>query len=92
MNILEIINAWIIAENPTTEQKELSQKRAEICDSCEFKKEKIKGLKISIICSECGCPLSKKIFTHKYDPCPQHKWNKVDEPYFIKQKNTKTLF
>lgn len=92
MNILDILEAWIIAGNPTKIQKELSEKRAEICESCEFKKEIIKGIKLSIKCSKCGCPLAKKIFTNSYNACPMNKWGDVDIPYFNKQKNDKTLF
>lgn len=92
MNISEIIEAWIISGKPTKIQKQLAYDRANICESCEFKKELVKGLKISTICSECGCPISKKIFTNNFDPCPKHKWSEIDEPYFSKRKNNNTLF
>jgi hypothetical protein len=34
----EIINAWVIAKNPTPEQKILAEKRYTICDICPSKK------------------------------------------------------
>ena len=91
MNIFEIIEAWVIAKNPNERQKEIANKRAVICNDCEFSSQIIKGLEISIICNNCGCPLVKKIYTNKYNPCPHRKWAEIDEPYF-KQKNDKTLF
>jgi hypothetical protein len=91
MNFLEIIEAWMIAGNPTKIQKELAYNRAEICESCEFKKEILKGVKMTTICNECGCPISKKIFTNNYDPCPKHKWAELDEQYFPKRKSNNTL-
>ena len=92
MDIFEILEAWVIAGNPNKIQKELANKRANICNGCEFKKEIIKGIKFSIVCSECGCPLAKKIYTNNYNPCPEKKWSEIDEPYFDKQKTNKTLF
>ena len=37
MNFKEIIEAWIIAGNPTYAQKELAEKRGTICDDCPSK-------------------------------------------------------
>lgn len=91
MNIPEIIEAWIIAGNPTKVQKELSEKRLEVCNGCEIRKEIIKNVKISQICGKCGCPIQKKVFTNGFDPCPLHKWGDIDEPYFEKRKSNKTL-
>lgn len=85
MKIAEIINAWIISFNPNEEQKTLALNRANICDMCEYKKYVIK----KPICSACGCPLSKKIFSEKQNACPKGKWDDVDFKYFSenKQKN-----
>lgn len=91
MNVKEIIEAWIIAGHPTKVQKELSEKRLEICDTCDVKKEIIKKVKISHICGKCGCPIQKKAFTNTFNPCPLNKWTEVDEPYFDKRKSDKTL-
>ena len=83
MKIKEIIEAWTIANNPTTNQKRLAEARGEICDVCPSKKIKLK----IPICKECGCPISKKIFTNTYNPCPLEKWGDVDAPHF-KTKRT----
>jgi hypothetical protein len=91
MNFKTIIDAWKIAHDPTPKQLELSEKRLKICETCEFSKEIIKGIKISNICTKCGCPLTKKIFTDIYNACPLEKWDKTDLDYFEKQKNKKTL-
>lgn len=91
MNIKEIIEAWFISGNPTKIQEELAEKRLDVCDVCEVRKEIIKNVKISNICGKCGCPIVKKVFTNSYDPCPLHKWGDIDEPYFSKRKTKNTL-
>jgi hypothetical protein len=47
-----------------------------ICNDCD-KKTYLKPVD-SFICGECGCPLSKKIFSPKPGPeaCPLSKWEK----------------
>ena len=37
-NFKEIIEAWIIAGNPTDAQRELAEARGKICDECPSKK------------------------------------------------------
>lgn len=91
MDIFEILEAWVIAGNPSPVQKELANKRAVICNECEFKKQFIKRLKLSTICDKCGCPLAKKIYTKRYNVCPMHKWSEVDKDYFSSQKTNKTI-
>jgi hypothetical protein len=78
MNIKEIIEAWSIANNPTPSQKTLAELRGEVCENCPAKKTKLK----IAICKECGCPISKKVFTNNYNPCPLKKWEEIDKPYF----------
>lgn len=71
--LVEITKAWIIAANPTPEQKALAEVRASICDLCEHKTY-TKALDI-YTCGLCGCLLSKKIFSPKGpDACPDHRW------------------
>jgi ribosomal protein L37E len=82
MNLREIVNAWIISFNPTPEQKKLALDRANICDTCEYKTYVIK----KPICSECGCPIGKKIFSQEQNPCPKKKWKEVDSKYFSENK------
>lgn len=85
MNLKEILEAWIIAHNPTQEQIELANLRGEICMSCPSRKHIIVD-----ICTECGCPISKKVFTNNYNPCPLKKWKDVDGDKYDDKEN-KTL-
>lgn len=86
MNIKEIIEAWVIAHNPTETQQELAEKRLSICENCP---SKITLVRINM-CSECGCPVTKKVFTKSFNPCPLKKWGEADQPYYS-IKNLKTL-
>lgn len=77
-NVTDIIKAWMISFNPNEEQKELAELRYTICLSCD-KRDKLLGVEK---CNECGCPLSKKIFTQKkMETCPLHKWDAVEEEF-----------
>jgi hypothetical protein len=87
LNLRKIAKAWFTAANPTTEQKELAERRMDICNSCDKKKALANMV---IVCSDCGCPLSKKIFTMENDSCPLHKWREVESEYF-KSKTKKSL-
>lgn len=96
-NLFTIIEAWKIANKPTQKQSELAQLRAEICNTCPSKKEFLKEKKWTAVCTECGCPISKKVFTNQQNPCPLEKWKEVDKSYFINgqfldQKKKKSLF
>lgn len=74
--LVEIAKAWIAAANPTPEQQEIAQYRASVCDACP---EKSHNSTIDLyFCGECGCPLSRKIFSPKPGPeaCPLSKWEK----------------
>lgn len=82
--IKEIVSAWMVSFNPTTEEKLLAEKRYEICSSCPNRVDKL-GIEV---CNACGCPLSKKIFTLKdQESCPLNKWDKVDEEFRKTKKN-----
>jgi len=74
--LVEIAKAWIAAENPTPKQKLIAEHRANICDSCSSKSYN-KAIDL-YFCGECGCPLSKKIFSPLPGPeaCPKQYWNK----------------
>jgi len=87
LNFKKIIKAWITAANPTPSQKELAEKRMEICNGCEHKKVIIKKLDISVLCGKCGCPLSKKIFTNNIEACPLNKWIEIEKDYFSIKSN-----
>jgi ribosomal protein L37E len=83
MNFTEIINAWIISFNPTESQRLLALNRFNICNGCEYKKL----ILTKPICSACGCPISKKIFSENQNPCPKGKWKDVDDEFFTKVKS-----
>lgn len=71
----EIVKAWWIANNPNTQQSELAKKRLAICNKCD---SMVESVVFSFKCKECGCPISKKIFTDKMGTCDLKKWNKVE--------------
>ena len=90
MDVIEIINAWKIANNPTPKQEKLAELRGKICDICPSKKVLTRKIGLATICDECGCPISKKIFTPKFNACPLKKWGEVDTLY-IEEKKSSTL-
>jgi hypothetical protein len=93
INYKEIFDAWKVSFKPAPWQEELANKRLDVCLKCEFRKEKIKGLKWSALCGKCGCPLSKKVFSPLYDPCPLKKWGSIDSLYLkpLEDKNTSSI-
>jgi hypothetical protein len=91
--ISEIINAWAVSFNPTPEQRELAEKRYEICLGCEHygKSRPITG---DEYCKKCLCPIQKKVYTQKLkDTCPLKKWEIVEKEFKDKEvkKNKQTL-
>ena len=92
INYKEIFDAWKISLSPTKDQQELAELRLGVCLGCDYRKEMIKGLKWSLLCRECGCPLNKKVFSTTYNACGLKKWGEIDsnylEPLEIKNKNT----
>jgi len=74
--LVEIAKAWMAAANPTPEQKLIAEYRASVCDDCPSKSH-TPSLDLHF-CGECGCPLSKKIFSPKpgKQACPLAKWEK----------------
>jgi len=49
-------------------------------------------LKIGVVCGECGCPITKKIFSNDFNDCPLKKWEEVDTTYqTFKPKSIKSL-
>lgn len=76
IKLLEIAEAWIIAENPNPAQKAIADSRIHICDECEYKE--FISMFDTYVCGVCKCPLSKKIFSTKPGPeaCPKQKWLK----------------
>jgi hypothetical protein len=95
----EIFNAWVIASHPTKEQLQQADDRLKICTGddtnpkCENYSELFEKKKWSAYCNGCGCPLDKKIFSEKINPCPLDKWDEIDKIYntYIGIKHKKTL-
>jgi hypothetical protein len=86
--IKEIVSAWVTSFNPTDAERQLSEKRYEICYTCDKRGDNLLGVEV---CKACGCPLSKKIFTQKQqDSCPLKKWDVVDSE-FRKNKDYKIM-
>lgn len=73
--LTEIAISWWRAEVPTKEQSQLAQKRLGICSECP---SMVESVVFKYKCSECGCPIGKKIFTPKMGSCDLGKWNKVE--------------
>jgi hypothetical protein len=73
--VKEIAESWIIANNPSESQLKLADDRLKICKGCD---KMVKGTLVKFKCSECGCPIDKKIFSPTYDACPLHKWLDVE--------------
>ncbi len=82
MNAGEIVKAWITSFNPNEAEKKMAMDRNEICKQCPSKKEILRTKGWTSMCKECGCPISKKIYTKRYNPCPLGKWEKVDNMFF----------
>ena len=72
--ISEIFKSWVAAANPTPNQQAIAQYRANVCDLCDKKTHAVAIA--SFVCGECGCPLSKKVFSPKpgKEACPLAKW------------------
>ena len=73
--ISEIVKAWWIASNPTSQQSELAKKRLSICKTCN---SMVDSEVFTKKCNECGCPIGKKIFTDVMGTCDLKKWNKIE--------------
>lgn len=71
----EIATAWVVAADPSPEQKATAEYRISVCNSCEHRKQNT-TLVDFYYCGLCGCPLNKKIFAQEKDSCPESKWEK----------------
>lgn len=90
IDLKQIATAWAISFNPSEEQKLLAEKRLEVCMPCDRRMQTL--IKVPT-CNACGCPISKKVYTDEFNPCPEGKWEKVDKKYFdlSKVKVNKTI-
>ena len=78
-NIGEILEAWSQSYAPDPIRKELAKLRYDVCRGCEyFGKRAIIG---DEYCKDCGCPISKKVFSKRFNACPKKKWEDVDKIY-----------
>lgn len=87
MDLLNIIRAWGTSYFATDKQKQMAEERMEVCNSCEF----IKEIAIGHICGKCLCPISKKVYSLKFNDCPKKKWREVDIKFFENDKTDTTL-
>jgi hypothetical protein len=76
IKLVEIARAWISAANPTDVEKEIAESRIKICQGCPSQRLN-EAINVHY-CGECGCPLSKKIFSPLpgEKACPLKKWPK----------------
>lgn len=73
--LIEITKSWIIATNPTKEQKEIAEYRSLICDKCPHLNY-IRSIDMHT-CGLCGCPLKGKIYSPVGpEACPDKRWKK----------------
>ena len=98
LDFKEIVSAWYNVIKHTPAQKELADKRFEICLECPSKKEILEGKEWSLVCGECGCPLKAKVYTTKMwltedGSCPSNKWKEIEIEYLkkINRKQNKTI-
>ena len=69
--VKEILLSYMTAMNPTEEQKEVAEKRLEICAACEFW---VQGA-VRDYCDICKCTTSAKVFSPVGSgACPKGKW------------------
>lgn len=85
-DIGEIIDAWAQSYSPDANRKALAELRYNVCRGCEHFGKRF--LINDEYCKDCLCPLSKKVFSKKFNPCPQQKWEETDTKFFI-EKNGK---
>lgn len=94
INIKDILDSWITSFNPTDGEISRANDRYDVCSNCPSRQELIRNKKWTLICGECGCPLSKKIYSSVTNPCPLKKWEDVDKKHNLNTsiKNSNTLF
>lgn len=69
--VKEILLSYIAAVNPSEEQKEVAEKRLEICANCEFWVQSA----VRDYCIKCGCTTKAKVFSPVgAGACPEKKW------------------
>ena len=79
MDIQETIKGYIEAVQPDIEQRLISVKRLEICETCENKSEYKSDVGIMWKCEVCGCG-NIIHSSHKKEKgmCPLDKWRDIE--------------
>lgn len=76
-----VLEGWyntINSHNLSDEQKDIAQKRADVCSTCEYNKPVyVMGRKYENGCIGCGCPFPQKFYSfRKQNTCPLSLWEK----------------
>jgi hypothetical protein len=96
LDLKEISKAWFNVMVHSPEQKNLADKRFNICVECPSKKEVFKNQAWSLKCGECGCPLKAKVYTEytyrdAHKSCPLDKWKEIEDEYLQILKSKRTI-
>jgi hypothetical protein len=90
IDVKKIVSAWMTSFSPNDDEKKLAEDRYNICSTCDRKEKNLLGIDV---CKECGCPLSKKIFTlTDKETCPLKKWDDLDSEFRKNKKHKYNLF
>lgn len=91
IDLKKIATAWWDSYFGPENIKELAEARLAICEVCPSRRVALRKLVPFPQCSECGCPLGKKVFSPQYNDCPLGKWEKVDSESTVFQKRKSIL-
>lgn len=70
--VSDLFQSWVTSFKPSPEKKSLAEYRASVCDGCSLRREH--AIFKYPTCGDCGCPLSKKIFSPVPKSCPENLW------------------
>lgn len=76
LKVVEILDAFLASLHPTKLEKERAEARLEICKACENYSDSVPR-----VCKNCGCFISKKIYSRADSPCPENRWSEPDKNY-----------
>lgn len=88
--IKEIAEAIYISYTPSENQKKLAVERYKICLSCPNYGEK-REITGDEYCKICFCNIKKKVYSTKFDACPESRWIEVEKKILEDIKTKKTL-
>jgi len=83
MDINDMIVNDIVHNNPTIEQRLISNARLEICNTCPHKAEETASTNdghqiLFWRCMACGCPIIPKSHRMQSGLCPLNSWNDIE--------------